>query len=118
MKLRNLEQKARSLGHLRKLILYLYLELLYLEFFSISNKNLSPLQLFLSLSRNFFPSMGAFTQQTKQKCLILESSNVNKTLEFENSIAIKVVRNKISVEEIIDPFQRRTRADENTYHKF
>ena len=36
-----------------KLFLSLYLEPLYLEFFSISNKNLGPLRLFLSLSQTF-----------------------------------------------------------------
>ena len=36
-----------------KLFLSLYLELLYLEFFSISNKILGPLRLFLSLSQTF-----------------------------------------------------------------
>ena len=38
---------------LSKLFLSLYLELLCLEFFSSSNKNLGPLRLFLSLSRTF-----------------------------------------------------------------
>ena len=36
-----------------KLFLSLYLELLFLEFFSVSNKTLGLLRLFLSLSRTF-----------------------------------------------------------------
>ena len=75
-----------------KLFLFLYLELLYLEFFSFRTKILVPFDYF-----SLYLELFLFTQQTERKCSIFENSNVIKTFEIQkfdyNQSIIKVFLN-------------------------